>query len=95
MEYWNRRNFHTRFNFVFFGLLAECMKFCSIQKPCTHTSVCDTVLAVQKFMAYESPRTPEYEFFTRTKVSVITGGLPCFSRIFHGLDLKGQCHDIQ
>ena len=53
--YCNRRNFHTQFNFVFFVLLAESTKFCSIRKPYTYTSVCDTALAIWKFMAYDSP----------------------------------------
>ena len=34
-----------RFNFV---LSAESTKFCSIGKPCTYNSVCDTILAVRK-----------------------------------------------
>ena len=70
--YCNRRNFCTRFNFVFFVLLAESTKFYSIRKTYTYTSVCDTTLAVRKFVAYESPLTLEYEIFTRTKISAIT-----------------------
>ena len=52
--------------------LAESTKFSSIRKPCTYNSVCDTVLAVQKFIAYESSRTLEYEIFIRTEISAIT-----------------------
>ena len=70
--YCNRRNFRTRFNFVYFVLLAESTKFSSILKQRTHTSVCDTALAVRKLIAYESSRTLEYEIFTRTKISAIT-----------------------
>ena len=71
-HYCNRRNFRMRFNFVYFVLLAESTKISSIRKRCTYTSVCETALAVRKFIAYESSRTPEYEFFTRTKISAIT-----------------------
>ena len=70
--YCNRRNFRTRFNFVYFVLLAESTTFSSIRKLCTHTSVCDIVVAVRKFIAYESSRAQEYEIFTRTKISAIT-----------------------
>ena len=66
----DHRDFHTRFNFVFFVLLAESMKFCGIRKPCTYTRVCDNGFVVQNFIAYESPL--EYEIFTRTKISAIT-----------------------
>ena len=65
----NRRNFRTRFNFV---LSAESTKFNSIWKPCTYNSLCATFLAVQKFIAYDSSQTLEYEIFTRTKISAIT-----------------------
>ena len=61
--YCNRRNFRTRFNFVYFVLLAESTKFSSIRKLCTHTSVYDIALAVRKFIAYESSRALEYEIF--------------------------------
>ena len=71
-QYCNRRNFRTRFNFVLFVLSAESTKFSCTRKPCTYNSVCDTVLAVRKFIAYESLRTLEYEIFTRTKFSAIT-----------------------
>ena len=70
--YCNRRNFSTRFNFVYFVLLAESTKISSIRKPCTYTSVCDTAFKVRKFIAYENSRTLEYEIFTRTKISAIT-----------------------
>ena len=43
-RYCNRTNFHTRFNFVYFVLLAESTKFSSIRKPYTYTSVSDTFL---------------------------------------------------
>ena len=33
-----------------------------------YTSVRDTAPAVRKFIAYESSRTPENEFFTRSKI---------------------------
>ena len=69
MAYCNRRNFRTRFNFV---LSAESTKFNSMWKPCTYNSVCATFLAVQKFIAYDSSQTLEYEIFTRTKISAIT-----------------------
>ena len=65
--YCNRRNFHMRFKFVFFVLLAESTKFCSIRNPFTCTSVCDSALAVRRFIAYESPQTLEYEMFMRSK----------------------------
>ena len=55
-----------------FVLSVESTKFGSIRKPCTYNSVCDTVLAVRKFIAYESSRALEYEIFTRTKISAIT-----------------------
>ena len=72
MLYCNRRNFRTRFNFVFFFiLLAESIKFYSIRKLYSYTRVCDKALAVRNFIAYESPRTLEYEIFTRTKISAI------------------------
>ena len=49
----NRRNFHMRFNFMYFILLAESMKFISsIRNPCTYTSVCDTALTERKFIVY-------------------------------------------
>ena len=70
--YCNRRNFCTRFNFVYFVLLAESTKISSIRKPCTYTSVCDTAFKVRKFIAYENSPTLEYEIFTRTKISAIT-----------------------
>ena len=70
--YCNRRNFRTRFNFVYFVLLAESTKFSSIWKPCTYTSAWDTTVAVRKFVAYESWGTLEYEIFTPTKISTIT-----------------------
>ena len=70
--YCDRRNFRTQFNFVLFVCLAESTKFSGIRKPCTYNSVCDTVLAVQKFVAYESSRTREYEIFIPTKISAIT-----------------------
>ena len=71
-SYCNRTNFRTRFNFVYFVLLAESTKFSSIWKPYTYTSVSDTTVAVRKFLAYESRQTLEYEIFTRTKISAIT-----------------------
>ena len=71
-NYCNRTNFRTRFNFVYFVLLAESTKFSSIRKPYTYTSVSDTTVAVRKFIAYESRQTLEYEIFTRTKISAIT-----------------------
>ena len=70
--YCNRTKFRTRFNFVYFVLLAGSTKFSSIRKPCTYTSVSDTTVAVRKFLAYESWQTLEYEIFTRTKISAIT-----------------------
>ena len=70
--YFIRRNCRTRFNFVYFVLLAESTKFSSIWKLCTHTSVCDIAVAVRKFIAYESSGALEYEIFTRTKISAIT-----------------------
>ena len=72
LEYCNRTKFRTRFNFVYFVLLAGCTKFSSIRKPHTYTSVSDTTVAVRKFLAYESWQTREYEIFTRTKISAIT-----------------------
>ena len=39
IKYSNRRNFRTRFIFVFFVLFAESTKFSSTQKPCMPTSV--------------------------------------------------------
>ena len=47
-EYCNRTKFRTRFNFVYFVLLAGSTKFSSIRKPCTYTSVSDTTVAVTK-----------------------------------------------
>ena len=72
LNYCNRTNFHTRFNFVYFVLLAESMKFSRIRKPYTYTSASDTTVAVRKFLAYESRQTLEYEIFMRTKISAIT-----------------------
>ena len=71
-SYCNRRNFHTRFDFAYFVLLAESTKvrnFSRIRKPCiyNYTSECDTVLTERKFIAYKSSRTLEYEIFTGTK----------------------------
>ena len=43
----------------------------SIQKRCPYTAVCGTAFAVRKFIAYKSPRTPEYEFFTRTEILLL------------------------
>ena len=73
-EYCNRRNFHTRFNFILFVLSAESTKFSSIRKPCTYDSACDTILAVRKFIPHENSRRLEYKIFTRrsTKISAIT-----------------------
>ena len=71
-DYCNRTNFRTRFNFVYFVLLAESTKFSSIRKPYTYTSVSDTTVAVRKFLVYESWQTLEYEIFTPTKVFAIT-----------------------
>ena len=70
--YCNRTIFRTRFNFVYFVLLAGSTKFSSIWKPYMYTSVSDTTVAVRKFLAYESWQTLEYESFTRTKISAIT-----------------------
>ena len=70
--YCNRTKFRTRFNFVYFVLLAGSAKFSSLRKPYTYTSVSDTTVAVRKFLAYESWQTLEYEIFTRTKISAIT-----------------------
>ena len=70
--YCNHTKFCTRFNFVYFVLLAGSTKFSSIRKPYTYTSVSDTTVAVRKFLAYESWQTLEYEIFTRTKISAIT-----------------------
>ena len=68
-----RRNFRMQFNFVFFALLAESTKFSSTLKPrIIYQCVCDTALAVRKFIPYESSRTLEYEIFTCTKISAIT-----------------------
>ena len=52
--YCNRRNFCTRFNFVFFFfvLLAEDTKFSSIRKPCMNTSVCDMTPLYENFCDY-------------------------------------------
>ena len=61
--YCNLRNFRTRFNFVYFVLLAESTEFSSIGIPCTCTSVRDIGLAVRKFIVYESSRMLEYEIF--------------------------------
>ena len=36
-----------------------------------HTILCDTALAVRKFIADESSQALEHEIFTRTKISVI------------------------
>ena len=72
LDYCIRRNFRAQFNFVYFVLLAERTKFCSIRIPCTYTRVCSPALAVWKFIAYESLRTLEYEIFTRMKISAIT-----------------------
>ena len=58
-----------RFNFA---LLVEGTEFCGIRKPCTYTSVWNTVFAVWNLLAYESPRTLEYEIFMRTEISAIT-----------------------
>ena len=58
-------------DFLFFVLLAESTKFCSIRKPYTFTSVCYAALAVQKFIANESPLTAEYEIFMCTEISAI------------------------
>ena len=71
-DYCNRTNFRTRFNFVYFVLLAESTKFSSIRKPYTYACVSDTTVAVRKFVAYERWQTLEYEIFTRTKISAIT-----------------------
>ena len=71
-HYCNRTNFRTRFNFVYFVLLAESTKFSSIRKPHTYACVSDTTVAVWKFLAYESWQMLEYEIFTRTKISAIT-----------------------
>ena len=70
--YCNRTNFRTRFNFVYFVLLAESTKFSSKRKPYPYACVSDTTVAVRKFLAYESWQTLEYEIFTRTKISAIT-----------------------
>ena len=40
----NRRNFRTRFNFVFFVHLAESTKCCCFRKPCTYTRYVTTPL---------------------------------------------------
>ena len=36
------------------------------------TIVCDTVLAVRKFIAYESLRSQEYKIVTLSKISAIS-----------------------
>ena len=72
MEYCNRRNFRTRFHFVFFILLAESTKFCRIHKPYTCTGEFDTALEERKFIAHGRPQTLEYEIFKDTKISAIT-----------------------
>ena len=70
--YCNRRNFRTQFIFVYFVLSAEDTKFSSKRKLYTYTNVCDTILPVGKFVAYESLRNQEYEIFTHTKISAFT-----------------------
>ena len=75
MQYCNRTNFRTRFNFVYFVLLAESTKFSSIRKPYTYACVSDTTVAVRNFLGYESWQTLEYEIFTRTKICAITVAL--------------------
>ena len=91
LVYCNRTNFRTRFNFVYFVLLAESTKFSSVRKPYTYTSVSDTTVAVRKFLAYESRQTLEYEFFSRTKISAITVSARCTNRLtnhnYHPLDI--------
>ena len=77
-DYCNRRNYGTRFNFVYFVLLAESTKFSCIRKPCTLTSVCDTILAVRKLIAHESLRTLDYGILTHTKISMVTVASACF-----------------
>ena len=47
--YFTRRNFRTRFNFVYFVLFAERTKFSGIPKPCKRTSLCETTLVVLNF----------------------------------------------
>ena len=62
IKYCNRTNFRTRFNFVYFVLLAESTKFSGIRKPYTYACVSDTTFAVRKltnarvrnFYAYEN-----------------------------------------
>ena len=71
-RHWNRRNLCTRFNFVIFVLLAESTTFCSLRKPYTYTSVCNTAGVVRKLKAYEGPRMLEYKVFTCTKMFSIT-----------------------
>ena len=72
-HYCNRRNFRTQFNFVFFVLLAESTKFCCIWKPYMYTSICDTALAVRKFIAcVRNSTNARVRIFTRTKISSIT-----------------------
>ena len=86
-QYCNRTKFRTRFNFVYFVLLAGSTKFSGIRKPYAYTSVSDTTVAVRKFPAYESWQTLEYEIFTRTKISAIT---VVFSIIFLSVHVMGH-----
>ena len=71
----------------------------SIRKPCTHTSVCDIVLTVRKFIAHESLRTIEDEIFTRKRkflrlqyfLNLCISQFTCFgtcSQIETGVDSK-------
>ena len=97
-DYCNRTNFRTRFNFVYFVLLAESTKFSSIRKPCTYQCVSDTTVAVRKFLAYESRQTQEYEIFTRTKISAITvsrRGNWFFNVIFSLLTKQNSHRNVQ
>ena len=70
----NRRNFCTRFFFIYFVLLAEHTKSNSIRKLSTYASVSDTVLALLKLKAYEDSRILECDTFTHTKTSAILVG---------------------
>ena len=92
ITYCNSTNFRTPFSLVYFVLLAESTKFSSIRKPYTYTSASDTIVAVRKFLAYESRQNARVGNFSRTKISAIAvhgNGLPAKFVPGRGMYMKG------
>ena len=75
-KYCNRRKFRTRFNFIYFVLLADSTKFSSIQKLCTyqcmwHHPRCTKIYSVRKFASARVRNFYAYENFCDYSIKLL------------------------